>query len=72
MDRGALWATVHGVTKESDMSERLHVTLHVLAATIASTCMALTLCKAPPQERYTRSYFTFTKTLTSSNYYYYS
>ena len=23
MDRGALWATVHGVTKESDMTERV-------------------------------------------------
>ena len=25
MDGGAWWATVHGVTKESDMTERLHV-----------------------------------------------
>ena len=24
MDRGAWWATVHGVTKESDTTERLH------------------------------------------------
>ena len=23
MDRGAWWATVHGVTKESDMTEQL-------------------------------------------------
>ena len=23
MDRGALWATVHGVTKESDMTEHV-------------------------------------------------
>ena len=26
MDRGAWWATVHGVTKESDTTERLHCT----------------------------------------------
>ena len=26
MDRGAWWATVHGVLKESDMTERLHFT----------------------------------------------
>ena len=25
MDRGALWATVHGVAKESDMIERLNI-----------------------------------------------
>ena len=24
MDRGAWWATVHGVTKESNMTQRLH------------------------------------------------
>ena len=24
MDRGAQWAAVHGVTKESDMTEQLH------------------------------------------------
>ena len=40
MDRGAWWATVHGITKESDMTERLNnneqcicvflVTLHSL------------------------------------------
>ena len=30
MDRGAWWATIHGVTKESDTTERLHFTsMHV-------------------------------------------
>ena len=28
MDRGAPWATVHGVTKESDTVERLTLSLH--------------------------------------------
>ena len=27
MDRGACWATVHGVAKESDMTERLTLSL---------------------------------------------
>ena len=35
MDREAWWATVHGVTKESDMTERLntHTHTHTLALT---------------------------------------
>ena len=27
MDRGAWWATVHGVTKESDVTEQLNLTM---------------------------------------------
>ena len=30
MDRGAWWATVHGVTEESDMTERLNSNDHLL------------------------------------------
>ena len=29
MDRGALWATVHGVAKESDMIERLNINYNI-------------------------------------------
>ena len=30
MDRGAWWITVHGVTKESDMTEQLNSNDHLL------------------------------------------
>ena len=47
MDRGAWWATVHGVTKESDMTERLSV----------RTCACTTHKHTPhfPTKRYQRS-----------------
>ena len=37
MDRGAWWATVHGVAKESNMTERLNTTSSLSAELIMST-----------------------------------
>ena len=38
MDRGAWWAAVHGVTKESDMTERTHTQPNALISMKKSLC----------------------------------
>ena len=45
MDRGVLWATVHGVTKESDMTE------HACACTYTHTHTRVAMAKSGEWER---------------------
>ena len=46
MDRGALWATVHGVTRESDMTEQLNNNkkLYLLQYSFCSTFWGFFFC----------------------------
>ena len=44
MDRGAWWATVHGVAKKSDTTERLSTAAAAAAAAAKSLQSCLTLC----------------------------
>ena len=43
MDRGAWWATVHGVAKESDMTEMTYHAQHIFITTVITSILPLLL-----------------------------